>query len=359
MSAQTPATALVETVLGPVSADALGVTLMHEHLLIDGRAGFAEPVGAAEVALAHRPVAPDILHYLRQDPYGNRDNCGLFDETTATEEIARFRDAGGATVVDPTCLGIGRDPRALARIARRTGLNIVMGAGYYLERTHPPELAAMSIDDIRRVIVSDLTDGDPATGIRAGIIGEIGVGPHFTPAEQKSLRGAARAQADTGATLSVHLPGWERLGHRVLDVVAEEGGDPSHTILDHMNPSGRDLDYQTALADRGAWLEYDMIGLDYYFANEDSQSPGDTENAEAITALIARGYGDRLLLSQDVFLKMMLTRHGGNGYGYILEHFVPRLRRLGVAQAAIDAMLITNPARAFGGRGRATSTENP
>ncbi len=339
---------MVQTVLGPVDAKDLGVTMMHEHLMLDGRKGFYEHPTASGVEFGRQPVSPGILHRLRQDPYSNRDNCGLLDETAATEEVTRFRDAGGHTVVDPTCHGIGRDPGALARIARRTGLNIVMGTGYYLERTHPPELAEMTIDDIRRVIVRDIEEGDPDSGAKSGFIGEIGVGPNFTPNEEKSLRGAARAQADTGVALSIHLPGWERLAHRVLDVVAEEGGNLERTVLDHMNPSGHDVDYQTSLADRGAWLEYDMIGLDYYFANEDSQSPSDEENARAISRLIDKGYAGSLLLSQDVFLKMMLTRHGGNGYAYVLEHFVPRLRRHGVPEAAIRKMLVANPAKVLG-----------
>ena len=133
----------------------------------------------------------------------------------------------------------------------------------------------------------------------------------------------------------------------MLDVVEEEGADLRHTVLCHMNPSHNDLDYQMTLAKRGALLEYDMIGMDYYYADQDAQSPSDEENARAIAALIDKGFGDRLLLSQDVFLKIMLTRYGGFGYGYILKHFLPRLKRHGVDQAAIDRMLIDNPKSVF------------
>jgi phosphotriesterase-related protein len=118
-------------------------------------------------------------------------------------------------------------------------------------------------------------------------------------------------------------------------------------VLCHMNPSHRDTDYQHTLARRGAWLEYDMIGMDYYYADEDAQSPSDEENARAIKALIDAGFIDRLLMSQDVFLKTMLTRYGGHGYGYILKHFVPRLRRHGVTNQQIETMMIANPASVF------------
>lgn len=339
---------MVQTVLGPVASDQLGITLMHEHLLLDARHGFVEPREASRIAQAYSPVRPEILRDLRQHPYGNLDNCGLLDEQAAVEEVALFHAAGGRSVLDPTCRGMGRDPAALVRIASRTGLNVIMGTGFYLERSHPPEFADMTLDQVADLIVRDVTEGVDDTGIRAGVIGEIGVGPNFTPAEQKSLRAAAQAQARTGVALTIHMPGWERLGHQVLDIVEEEGADLSRTILDHMNPSGGDIGYQTALADRGAYLEYDMIGLDYYFANEVSQSPSDPDNSANIMLLVERGYAEKLLLSHDVFLKMMLTRHGGNGYAYILDHFVPRLLRDGMPRAIVDQILIENPARVLG-----------
>jgi phosphotriesterase-related protein len=145
----------------------------------------------------------------------------------------------------------------------------------------------------------------------------------------------------------VHLPGWFRLGHRVLDVVEEEGGDLRHTVLCHMNPSHGDAAYQHGLAARGAFLEFDMIGMDFFYADQQVQCPGDDEVARAILALAEAGYLDRLLLSQDVFLKMMLTRYGGNGYAFVLQHFLPRLRRHGMDAASLDTLMVANPRRVF------------
>jgi phosphotriesterase-related protein len=342
---------VVQTVLGPVDPQNLGITLMHEHLLLDARASWQEPREASRIELSRRPVTPDLLHLLRQDPFMNLDNCSLSDERVAAEEVQRFQTLGGGTVVDATCRGIGRDPDALRRIAVRSGLHIIMGTGYYLERSHPPEVAGCEVEELREIMVRDLLRGDERSGVRAGYIGEIGISQDFTSQEEKVLRAAARAQHDTGVALSVHLPGWERLGHQVLDVVAQEGGDVTLTVLDHMNPSWRDRDYQVSLAARGAYLEYDMIGMDYYFAGQDAQSPSDEENAHALRGLVDAGLVDKLLLSQDVFLKMMLVRYGGNGYGYISEHFVGRLRRHGVSEEAITNMLVANPARVLAGAG--------
>ncbi len=343
----------VMTVRGPIAVEEMGVTLMHEHLLTDASTWWREPAEASRKAMAHRPVTIDMLGELRLDPFLNLDNCRLLDIDVAVEEASKFRDLGGSTVVDTTVIGTGRDPLALLQISNRTGLHVVMGSGYYLEGSHPPQVRRMGADDVADEIVRDLTEGVPGTSIRAGIIGEIGVSKDFTPEEQKVLRGAARAQARTGVPLTIHLPGWERLGHRVLDMVEEEGGNLAHTVLDHMNPSLDDFEYQVSLADRGAFIEYDMIGMDFFYADQQAQSPCDEENARAIKRLIDAGYLGQILISQDVFLKIMLTRYGGWGYAHILKNFVPRLRRHGLTEEQIRALLVENPRRVFSARYRA------
>jgi phosphotriesterase-related protein len=341
------ATGKVMTVLGPLPVEDMGTTLMHEHILLDTSSWWQCPCHASELAIAQQPVNIEIIGELRMNPFMNRDNCFLLDVNLAINELGRFAELGGNTVVDPTNLGIGRDPLALQRISRRTRLNIVMGTGFYLEASHPDWFRKMDADDVAAFIVNDVGGGAEKPEVMAGIIGEIGVSKDFTEGEQKSLRGAARASRITGVPLSIHLPGWERLAHRVLDIVEAEGADLKHTILCHMNPSHDDPNYQKNLADRGAFLEYDMIGMDYYYADQKAQSPSDEENARAIRALVEAGYGERLLLSQDVFLKMMLTKFGGFGYGYILRHFVPRLMRHGLDRPTIDLLMKTNPRRVF------------
>jgi phosphotriesterase-related protein len=337
----------VMTVLGPIPADALGITLIHEHVLLDAASKWQAPCCASDKHFAYRPVEIDMIGELRMNPLGNLDNCRLFDPEVAAAELMLFRDLGGRTVVDPTNVGIGRDPQALQRISRRTGLNIVMGCGFYLEPSHPEHIRDLGIDDLTDLIAYDVGGLDRRPPVLAGIIGEIGVSPVFSKAEEKSLRAAARAAARTRVPLSIHLPGWRRYAHRVLDIVAEEGADLRHTVLCHMNPSLDDWEYQTSLAQRGAFLEYDQIGMDFFFADELAQSPADEENAKALKRLIDAGFLDRLLISQDVFLKMMLTRYGGFGYGYILKHFVPRLLRHGVTPEQVDVLLVANPRRVF------------
>ncbi|WP_265306865.1 phosphotriesterase family protein [Verminephrobacter eiseniae] len=325
----------------------MGVTLMHEHILLDASGKWQPSSCCAERHIGEQKVHIGILGALRMNPLMNRDNCQLFDAELAIDELMRFRELGGDTVVDPTNLGMGRDPSALQKIARRTGLNIVMSTGFYLEPSHPAYVSQKSIDELAAQLIFDVGGADAKPAVVAGLIGEIGVSASFTANEEKSLRAAARAAAATGVPLSIHLPGWARHGHRVLDIIEAEGADLNHTVLCHMNPSHMDTAYQHALARRGAWLGYDMIGMEYYYADEDAQSPSDQENAHAIKALIDAGFIDRLLMSQDVFLKTMLTCYGGHGYGYILKYFVPRLRRHGVTDEQIETLMITNPAKVF------------
>jgi phosphotriesterase-related protein len=340
-------TGAVMTVLGPVPVTEMGITLMHEHILLDGAKSWRCPCHPEAQAIGEQKVSMEIIGELRMNPYMNRDNVSLDDSDLALSELKRFQALGGHTVVDTTNIGIGREPAKLARIAKMSGLKIVMGTGFYLEFSHPDWLKNMDVDEVTEFIVNDVGGGTAQPDVMAGIIGEIGVSKDFTPEERKSLRAAARASKITGVPLSIHLPGWERLAHEVLDIVEAEGADLRHTVLCHMNPSHDDLPYQKALAERGAFLEYDMIGMDFYYADQDAQSPSDEQNARAIRSLIDMGHSDRVLLSQDVFLKIMLTRYGGFGYGFILKHFLPRLKRHGVDQAAIDLMLIDNPKSVF------------
>lgn len=337
----------VMTVAGPIPASALGVTLMHEHILNDCRCWWHAPKTPERQYLAEGFVCMEILGELRQDPFVNKHNITLDDEPLAIAELKDFAREGGQTVVEPTCQGIGRDPAALRRISKASGLNIVMGAGYYLGSSHPAKVAGMTIDQIADEIVHEANVGVDGTDVKIGLIGEIGVSSDFTAEEEKSLRAAARAQGRTGLPLMVHLPGWFRLGHKVLDIAEAEGADLRHTVLCHMNPSHEDLAYQSELAARGAFIEYDMIGMDFFYADQQVQCPSDEEAARAIVKLVERGHIDRILLSHDVFLKMMLTRYGGNGYAYVLRHFLPRLKRHGLDDAQLDILMRDNPRSVF------------
>ncbi|HEX5510701.1 MAG TPA: phosphotriesterase-related protein [Actinomycetales bacterium] len=337
----------VMTVRGPVDSSELGVTMTHEHIFNDVTSWWhpTSSRGWDPDDLAARPVTTDLLWDLRQDPFANRDNCILDDEELAVNELARYAAHGGSTVIDATGLGLGRDLARLRRVSERTGVTIIAGTGFYLDAAQPAEVKGLAPEQIAEIIVRDIQDGQD--GVRPGIIGEIGVSADFTPAERASLHGAFIAQRHTGLPVQVHLPGWFRRGDEVLDVAEDLGVDPRRVVLCHMGPSGDDLDYQERLLRRGAYVQYDMIGMEVFYADQGVQCPSDEQNALWLCRLAERGHLDQLLVSQDIFLKSLLRHYGGPGYAHILQYFVPRLLRLGMAERDIDHLLVDNPRAIF------------
>ena len=337
----------VNTVRGPVPAADLGMTLTHEHLICDWTKPLTEPEGGAEAALFASSVDASLHWLLAENPACCRDNARLEDVTAVVDELQLFIDAGGRTVVDCTNGDIGRDPLALLEISERTGLNVVMGSGWYVHAYHESATASATADELYDRLLAEFADGVDGTGVRPGIIGEIGVSPQFTDAEKVRLRAAARAQLKLGVPLFVHLPGWQRRALEVLDIVlGEEGVRPEAVVLCHMDPSCEDAAYQREVAERGAWLEFDMIGMPNYFPGE-GQSPAPDQTAAAIARLVDAGFASRLLLSHDTSVKSMWTRNGGNGIAYVPRLFLPRLERHGVPAAVTADLLIVNPGRLF------------
>ncbi len=337
----------VMTVLGPVDSADLGFTATHEHILNDVTSWFTPSIsrGLDVDAFRDAPVAMDNLWDLKYDPFGKLDNCRLDDVDLAVEELARFRELGGTTVLEATGLGVGRRLGDLATVSRRTGVNIVAGTGFYLEPSQPIWFQEATVDEVAAVIIQDLDVGQ--NGVRPGFIGEIGVGAGFTPAEHKSLRAACRAQRHSGLPVQVHLPAWFRRADEVLDVMEDEGVDPHAVVLCHMNPSGADLDYQLGLLRRGAWVQYDMVGAELFYADQGVQCPSDEDSAGYLARLVDAGFGHRLLLSSDIFLKNLLRAYGGPGYAHIAQYFLPRLHRHGFDEATIRQLTVANPRAVF------------
>lgn len=341
--------ATVTSVTGPVAADSLGITLIHEHILFDGswhHKPIAEP---SRQVIGESPLRMETLGWARKYGYEHLDNSHRLDPEEAMREVSYFKWAGGQTIVDQTPIGLGRDPWALRAIARQTGLTIIMGCGYYVHERHPPELDERSIEDITEELVRDVTVGVGNSGVRSGLIGEIGVSDQMTAREEKVLRAAARAQAITGVALSIHHTPWGRHAPRLLDIVRAEGADLSRVIMCHVDLDGRcDLDYCEAIAATGAYLSFDTFGhFDLYWYRQPPNPrricATDWERAERIAALVEGGWVRQIVLAQDVCVKIQLKAYGGFGFDHLLESGVPMLRSLGVSEQDIQTMLVANP----------------
>lgn len=340
-------TATVQTVTGPVGVEDLGLILPHEHLFNDLSSVVDEPSYEFSNAIVGKQVSASIAWALREDPYCCADNMDAKTVDEITAEINSFAALGGRTVVDATSSSvIGRNPERLLAVAERTGLNIVMGCGSYLEKFERETITARDVDTQAASIVSELTRGVGETGIRPGVIGEIGVSPDFTAGEKASLRAAALAQLnDPTVPLLIHLPGWQRRAHEILDIVVDEMGvRPEKVVLAHMDPSAEDDDYQRAVADRGVWIEFDMVGMGITFPKE-GVSPDPHVSAVAIERLVSQGFADQILLSHDVFLKQMWVQHGGNGFAYVPTVFTEILAKRGLSRSVLTDLTHANPAR--------------
>lgn len=300
----------VQTVLGEIDPSEMGNTLTHDHVFLD--------------AWKLRELYEVILD----------------DESIAIEELQDFKAAGGGTVCDPTNIGLKRDPEALARISRASGVNIVMGAGWYREKTYPDYIASTSTEELARFLVNEIENGAEGTDIKPGFIGEIGTERgHISPIVERVFRAAGRAHARTGVPILTHTTHWGELALEQLDLLAEEGVDPSVVIVSHLGDR-RGIDIILPIAERGAWINVDNIGFVGGYAPLEFR-------ADNVAELCSRGLAERVMLSNDICELGQLKAYGGVGYANVIENFLPMLRERGVTEQQIIQMTVTNPSIAF------------
>lgn len=301
----------VNTVTGPIEARDLGRTLPHEHLLAD-----------------------------RKRVSGQQDHV-VRDERLAVVELSGYAALGGRTIVDLTLDDFGRDPLALRRVSEATDVQIVMGAGWYHQRYYPELVDATPTDALAELLVGEFRDGVRDTGVRPGIIGEIGsgeIGPWISAQEERVLRAAARAQRQVDCPLSTHAFG-SRVGWAQLELLREEGVDPRRIVIGHAD-SVDDPDFHEAIARTGAWVQFDLMR---------QRSDWDVDiQVRLVREMVDRGHADRLLLSHDVCARSHLKAYGGMGYTALWERYRERLLAGGVPAELLDRITDQNPGRLFG-----------
>jgi phosphotriesterase-related protein len=243
---------------------------------------------------------------------------------------------------------------ALARISRATGLNIVMGAGYYAGPSLPHDTDAKSEDEIVDEVVSEIQMGIGTSGVRAGIIGEVGCMWPLEEIEKKILRASARAQRLTGAPLTIHPGRHESAALEIIEFLDYAGADLQRTIICHVDRNvfdpARRLQRAEECAKAGCWIEYDCFGWESYYPLGHAKQtgfdlPNDRQRVDDISKLIDKGYLGQILVSQDICRKMSLCRYGGNGYAHIIQNVLPRMRDHGITDSAINTILLKNPKR--------------
>lgn len=299
----------IVTVTGPIPASEAGCTMSHEHLLCD------------------------LWAFTR-----NYDGI-LDDEQLAATELARYRDAGGTSVVDATSDGLGRNPLALRRISRASGVRIVMGSGWYRESAYPQIVQERDTNSLADLIVADLLQGADGTDVRAGIIGEIGTErKYITPAQERVFRAAARAQLRTGACIMTHTTHFGELALEQIALLREEGVPPGRIAISHLGDR-HDTAHLLRIAREGVFISIDNIG---YLGNG---YPPDEVRMRNVCFLLAEGRLEQIVLGGDVCQKNHLSAYGGKGYAHVLRSFVPMLAANGIPEEAILKMTVLNPAR--------------
>lgn len=316
----------IQTVTGPVAVEALGTTLMHEHLAIGWPGWEAEAPADRAARREHRARCVDTMQELKQH--------------------------GLRALVDPCPLDLGRDVELMAEVAQATGVHIVCATGLYKEDEGAPAYFKFrthwgdALGEMTDVFVRELTEGVGETGIRAGVIKvATGVG-RITPYEETVLRAAARAHAATGAPITTHTD-QGTMGPEQLAILTGAGVAPHAIVIGH-SCGASDVHYHLQMLDRGAVLGFDRFGLELLHP--------DRERLAVLIGLLGLGFERQLVLSHDTVWcwrgrppKLPPDLLPLWKPTYVFETIVPRLRAAGVSEEKIRTMLVENPRRYFAG----------
>lgn len=306
------ATGRVMTVLGPIDPGEMGVTLPHEHILVD----FA----GADIASPDRYKADEVA-------------------AVARPHLETIRGQGVRTLVDCTPAYLARDPAILRRLSEATGLHILTNIGYYAAgggKFLPAHARAESADELAARWLAEWREGIGGTGVRPGFQ-KIGVDAGPLPdVGVKLVRAAARVHRAGGLTIAAHT-GDGRAAIQELDLLREEGVSPSAFIWVHANAEP-DADLHAEAAERGAWVEFDGV------------APGAIDrHVELVAAMKARGRLGRVLLSHDAGWYHVGEPGGGafRPFDTLWGELVPALRRAGFTDAEVRTLTVDNPREAF------------
>jgi len=310
----------IMTVNGLIDPAKLGVTMMHEHVLISVN-----------------------------------DEHFLFDPLIETAHCLEYVQAGGKTIVSMSNRGLrwdrpGAPPSplpsfggALRQIAAASGVNIVLGTGFYKQDWQRPEVRNLSIGELEQIIVDDILEG--ADGAQAGIIGEVGISDPVTSVtlpifEWKSLVASCSAMFRTGAAILIHtdIGTSAAVRHLALDICDRLGAPLSRIIVSHLRPQlPAELQQARDFITRGALVCFDLIGHSEHSSGEDRAA------AEGVATLISEGFLGGILLSEDIFdTQNFFGLVPPVGYVYLTDTFEDMLRANGVNDEEIATMRVAN-----------------
>ena len=296
---------MIRTVLGDIKKEELGTTLAHEHFIVD-------------------------LNRIRKDGYSF-----IQDVDEVVPEIHKAMDQGIQAAFEVTTNDMGRDVRKLKQISEKTGLKIVCSTGFYLASYHPEWMNEATKEDVAKIYIKDLYEGIDGSDIKAGLIAEIASSPKaFEGNEKKILEAAGIASKRTGFAVSTHTGRFTAV--ETIETLLKEGVDPDKIIIGHQDLID-DSDYHISLLKYGVNIAFDTCGKVAYMADE--------IRAKNARKIVEAGYGDHLVLSNDISRHTYLTTFDGPGYLAVMGSVVPLMIKEGLSEDMIRKFLIDNPAR--------------
>tara|TARA_B100001029_G_scaffold88711_1_gene72765 strand:+ start:2770 stop:3837 length:1068 start_codon:yes stop_codon:yes gene_type:complete len=336
----------VMTVCGPINPKDLGRVICHEHLLIDFRVVLNEPPNKKDIHYMKEKINLSNIGWIRTYWNSNEDNLLLEDINDSIEEMADFRLNGGHSLVEVTPLGPTRlenQHKKLKLISEKTGINIIMGTGFYVDNSLPDYFNAKSVEELASIIIEDILKGN--NGVHSGIIGEVGCSFPLTENEKKSLKSAILAQKETGSAILIHPGRHESSPSEIIDFIQSEDGELSRTIIGHIERTLYDYNNLELLAKTGVYLNFDQLGIEssYYPLNPKKYMPSDHQKLEFIKAISDAGFNNKILLGHDIYSKNRLKKYGGHGYSHAFESLLDRMETIGMSKEKINDIITLNP----------------
>ena len=322
----------INSVAGVIDSGKLGRTLMHEHFLF-GFAGFQ----------------------------GDATLGGFKEEEYTRDCIQAVEDArayGIHTIVDATTNECGRNVRFLKKIADLTGMQIICSTGYYFQAESAfaywnfRKGFADIQEEIFEMMITELTKGIEGTDIKAGVIKLASSQGEITPTEEIFFKAAARVQRESGCVIITHTQ-LGTMGPEQAELLISEGADPNKIAIGHMCGS-TDIAYQERVLKQGVYINMDRFGLE----GELFHTPTDEERMDVIKTLTDRGWGNRILLGHDsvnvnlgrglIMTPKMQELMKDANIRTIGKKVIPGLKKRGMTEAQIEALLTDNPRKLFG-----------
>jgi len=348
----------IRTVCGKIKPVEMEITLLYEHIFaylwtsyqskeknqIENKKDFDEKISL------------DNFGKIRRDSSSLKDNVILTDIDLITREVGYFKNDGGSCIVDATPIGLFRSPSALKQISEATGVHIIASTGFYIAEALDAQTRSRSAKSLADQMVEEITDGIDNTGIKAGIIGEIGAPGEFDSYEEKILQAAAYAQKRTGAAISLHTccpnqmhaskrkASWKQRVMEVLDYLEQNGADITRVMVGHADTTVEfDINDHRQILKRGAYIVYDNFQQEHPYDMYNTYAPTDWQRVMNIVALSEEGFTKQLIISTDLWQKAMLKEYGGWGLSHIINNVCPMLEKNGLNKDDIECLLVRNP----------------